>query len=112
MDAPQPRMQALKICGLCGTANEPGNTVCSSCGKNGFLVQKGIGPSQTSRIGSPFRDIFSALGLFGTGGYLIFSLRGRPSTGMTPLLIGGGIVLMGIALATYAVYKFIKQSQS
>jgi hypothetical protein len=105
-------MQAMKICGLCGTANEPGNIVCISCGKNGFLVQRGKSPPQASGISRHLRDLFSALMLVVVGVYLVVYLRGRPSTNMTAQLMGGAIILMGIVLTIYAIYKYIKRTRS
>jgi len=83
-----------------------------------LLRQKWVPRPERKRPAADFRDrqtfqryVF-LIRARGDGVYLIVSLRGRPSIGMTTLMIGGGIVLMGIALATYAVYKFIKQSRS
>ena len=113
MDAPQPRMRAMKICGLCGTANEPGNIVCSSCGKNGFLTQRGSRPPRAGGAVRPFTDLFSALGLVGVGVYLAIYIKPRASSeNMTLGLMGGAIILMGIALTIYAVYKLVKGARS
>jgi len=46
------------------------------------------------------------------GVYLVVYLRGRPSTNMTAQLMGGAIILMGIVLTIYAVYKYIKRTRS